>query len=245
MCVFIFSVASTWNILGAFLKVGRWFTLLLLDLVLYLCVLVLYTMVSFFGVLSTFGITWFWASGVSAFIFSISFFGNFIFLGVTADFSWLDFVFDGWTCWSSYGYASTIGNLGDSALVMDFIGMRFSFGFLLGSPVGVFLGMPPWLATSEILLGRFIFQIFSLGISMLPCVHLIVLLVGLLVLDSVVHKLNTVRHELLHPWRTLLECWVVQGETIMCLIFSPLLFWYVWIMAFIVFHFWSYVLLYP
>ena len=50
MCVFIFYVASTGNILGALLKVVTWLNLLVLDLVLYLCVLVISTLISIFGV---------------------------------------------------------------------------------------------------------------------------------------------------------------------------------------------------
>ena len=49
MCVFIFSVASTRNILGAFLKVVTLLTLLVIDLVIYLCVLVISTLISLFG----------------------------------------------------------------------------------------------------------------------------------------------------------------------------------------------------
>ena len=71
MCIFIFSVASTGNILGAFLKMVTWLTLLVLDLVLYLCVLVLSNLISLFGVFSTSEITRVCASGVPAFIFPI------------------------------------------------------------------------------------------------------------------------------------------------------------------------------
>ena len=64
--------------------------------------------------------------------------------------------------------------------------------------------MPPLMAPYELLLGRLIFQIYILWISMFPCVNLLVLLVGLLVMDSVVYELNLVRNELLHIWRKLL-----------------------------------------
>ena len=36
---------------------------------------------------------------------------------------------------------------------MDLTGMNFLFGFIIGSPVRVFIGMPPWLEPSELLLG--------------------------------------------------------------------------------------------
>ena len=107
---------------------------------------------------------------------------------------------------------------------MALIGMQFSFGSFLGSPVGVFLSMPSQLATSEVLIGGLIFSMFPQGISMSPCVNFLFWLVVLLVLDSVVHKLNPVQHELLHPWRKSVECWIVLGKVIQCVIFFPLLF---------------------
>ena len=58
-----------------------------------------------------------------------------------------------------------------------------------------------------------------------PCVNFLVFLVGLLVMGSVLHKLNPVRHELLHMWRTFLACWIVCGETVLCLVLFPLFFW--------------------
>ena len=76
MCVIIFSVASTWNILGEFSKVITWLILLVLDLVLYLFVMVISTLVSIFGVLSTSGITWGFTYGVFTFIFPIFIFGK-------------------------------------------------------------------------------------------------------------------------------------------------------------------------
>ena len=39
-----------------------------------------------------------------------------------------------------------------------------------------------------------------------PCIHFLLLLEGLLVLDSVVHILNPVRHEKLYPWKTSVAC---------------------------------------
>ena len=61
----IFSVASSWNILGAFLKFVTWLTLLVLGIVLYLCVLVLSILTSLFGVFPTSEITWGCTSDVS------------------------------------------------------------------------------------------------------------------------------------------------------------------------------------
>ena len=49
-CSFIFSVASTGKVLGEFLKAVTWLNLLVLDLVSYLCVLVISTMRLIFGV---------------------------------------------------------------------------------------------------------------------------------------------------------------------------------------------------
>ena len=114
MCVFIFSVASTGNILGAFLKFVTWLTFLVPDLVLYLCVMVLSTLISLFGVYSTSGITWGRASGVSAFIIPIFIFGYLPFYCCNCwIFTWLKcfIFFSGCTYWSSYGYVSTIGTL--------------------------------------------------------------------------------------------------------------------------------------
>ena len=75
MCVFISQTTSTGNILVEFLKVFTWLTLLVLDLVLYFCVMVLYNLMSLSGVMSTSEITWGCASGVSGFISPISIFG--------------------------------------------------------------------------------------------------------------------------------------------------------------------------
>ena len=65
MCVFILYAASIGNILGAFLKVVTWLTILVLDLVLYFCVMDLSTLMNLFGVFSTSGVTWVWSSGGS------------------------------------------------------------------------------------------------------------------------------------------------------------------------------------
>ena len=37
---------------------------------------------------------------------------------------------------------------------------------------------------------------------MIPCVHALILLKGLQVLDYVVHRFDLVRHDKLHPWKT-------------------------------------------
>ena len=52
---------------------------------------------------------------------------------------------------------------------------------------------------------------FLLGISMITCVPFLVLLVVFLVIYSEVHKLNPMRHELLHLWRIFLACSIVWG----------------------------------
>ena len=89
--------------------------------------------------------------------------------------------------------------------------MYLSFGFILGSTVVFFLGMPPRLVPLEVLLGSFLFRIFPFGNIKFSCVHFLVWLVVLLVLYSIVHELNTARHELLHLWRTLFPCWIFDG----------------------------------
>ena len=104
------------------------------------------------------------------------------------------------------------------------IGVIFLFMLLLGSPDGVFIGTPPWLAPSEVLLGRFLLQISPLGISIITCVNLLEWLVVFLVMDSVMHELNPAQNELLHLWRTFLACWTFWGKNIPCLILVPLLF---------------------
>ena len=145
---------------------------------------------------------------------SILIFGTFSFFGVTVKFLILigqknDRYFSGFNGWSSYGYASTIGTLIFSSLVNSFIRIHFSFGLFLGSPIWVSLGILPWLAPLEVLLGGCTFWMFMVGSSIPPCAHLLVWLVGSLVLDSLVHKLNLMRHEKLNPWRTSLACWNV------------------------------------
>ena len=58
-----------------------------------------------------------------------------------------------------------------------------------------------------------------------PCVHLLIWPVVLMVLDDLVHKLNPLRHAKLHLWKTYVACLIVLGKTLLCLIFSLLLYW--------------------
>ena len=67
------------------------------------------------------------------------------------------------------------------------LGSIFNWFFLLGSPVGFSMGMPHLLEPSYFLLGRLIFQKDLLGISMPPCLCILVWLVFWKVLDSTVH----------------------------------------------------------
>ena len=121
---------------------------------------------------------------------------------------------------------------------MVLIGIQFSSGIIYGSPLWVSLEITPWLAPSEVLLGGWLFWIFLLGSSIPTCTHLLVWLVGLLVLDSVVHKLNHVRHDNLHIRKTYLACWIVL-ERLYCVIYSiRSCLGDVCIMASIVFHLW-------
>ena len=96
---------------------------------------------------------------------------------------------------------------------MALIGMEFSFVFFLGGPFGVYLG-------KRYCWGGLIVWICTLGSSMSPCVHFLVWLVGLLVMNSVLHKLNPVRHEIFHLWNKYVSRWIV-----LVLIFSLLLYW--------------------
>ena len=72
--------------LGAFLNVVTWLTLLVLDLVLYLCVSVLFTMMYLFCNFSTSGVVWGCGSNISAWVIPILLFGIFPIFGVTANF---------------------------------------------------------------------------------------------------------------------------------------------------------------
>ena len=93
--------------------------------------------------------------------------------------------------------------------------------FLMGSPAGVLLGMPNQLSpleflhvwldafiwwfgyvmaipSSDVLMGRLLFQRYFLWISMPPCLHFIVWLVGWQVLNLTLHEINLVQHEWHH-----------------------------------------------
>ena len=245
MCVVIFSLAPIWKVLGVFLKVVTWLTFLVLDMVLYLCLLFFPTLMSPFGVFSTSGITWDFAPGVLVFILPISVFGKFpfswcnywIFAGLKFNqgFWWMHllklfwvWIYDGHPhrlCIGEWIWLVCIPHL-DSFLV-------HLLEFLLVYP----LDWHPW----KVFWGGLIFWILPIGISMPPCVNILVWLVGFLVLYYVVHKWNTVQHELLHLWRTFLACWNIW-EKLYCVWYSFCsCFGYVWIMASVVFHWWSYV----
>ena len=112
--------------------------------------------------------------------------------------------------------------------------------FFLVHLLEFFLVWPPYWHPWRYWWGGLLLWIFPLGISMPYCVHFLVLLVKLLVLDYVLNKLNPVWHELLHLWRTFFECWIVWRKTLLCMIFFPLFVGCVCLMASAVFHFLSY-----
>ena len=139
-------------------------------------------------------ITWDIGSGISSFIFPNLIIGNFSLLGATVK------------CWLLIGWKNIViflGSLVGVHLVMPqkyapsevlhcwvyLITLLFSFGFPPGSFIGVSFGISPWLSPSEVLLGVLIFWIYRLGSSMIPCVHTLILLKGLHVLDYVSHRL--------------------------------------------------------
>ena len=108
---------------------------------------------------------------------------------------------------------------------LDLMDVPFSFGFLPGSFIGVSFGLPPWLAPLEVLLGVLLFWIYRLWSSMLPCVHALILLKGLKVMDSVVHRLDLVWRDKLHPWKTSVVYETFWAGVILCLVFFLLLSW--------------------
>ena len=184
-----------WKQLGALLNLATWLTFLVIDLVLYLCVLSLSTMVPVFGIFPTTGISWTCATDVFSLIVPISFSTFSLFPGATAEILLRPVFFGG----------PPIG----VSLVMNYwlvlkvlhgwldalLGKIFIFGILLGSYFGVSLVMFPWLAPSEVLFGRVILQISLIGISMFPCVNLLVGRVGWQFLDFWMHELNLVQNE--------------------------------------------------
>ena len=92
LCVFLFFRFFHWKHFRRFLKLVTWLDLLVLDLVLYLFVMVISTLMSLFGVFSTSGITLGCASGVSTFIFPTFIIDHFPFSWRNYRiFSWLEF----------------------------------------------------------------------------------------------------------------------------------------------------------
>ena len=164
-----------------------------------------------------------------------SFLAILLFLGVTTEFllSWFLLFFLGEPVGFTLGMTSQQAPSEVLNWWMDLIGMHFYLDLFL-----VHLCITPWLAPSEVLLGRLIFQISPLRISMITCVHLLVLIVGLLVLDYVVHKLNPVRHELCicrgHFWHVELF-----GGKLYCVWYSSRsCFGDLCLMVYLVFHWW-------
>ena len=172
-----------------------WLTFLVPDMVLYLCVLGLYNMVTVFGIFSTSWNSWGCASGVSALIVPtlILLFSCF---GCNCwYFSWLSFFIVSpprFACYISSGYASSIVTLGSYARVIECF---TRYGFLI-----VFFLFTCWsfygYASSIVILG------VSAGEVAFPKVsdrdlnalffHLLVWLLGWQVLDFVVHELDIV-----------------------------------------------------
>ena len=108
---------------------------------------------------------------------------------------------------------------------MDFIAMHFSFGFLPGSLLEVSFDLPPWLAPSEVLLGGLLLWIFPLGSSIISCVHFLIQLEVLQVLDYALNRWDTVRLDKLHPWKKSVAYYYCWEKNLLYLIFSPLLSW--------------------
>ena len=182
-----------------------------------------------FGVLSTYGITWSCTSGIYDFTLPISVAGNFPFswcnCWIFACLKILIISFAGCNCWVYSGYASIIGTIKGSALLNGYDWDAFFIWVISWFTCWSFSWYAPLTGTLGGTAGGVVSWIFPLGISITPCVHLIVWTVVLLVLDSVIQKLNPMRHELLHMWRTFMACWNVLGKTLLCLILLTLLFW--------------------
>ena len=60
---------------------------------------------------------------------------------------------------------------------------------------------------------------------MLPCAHALILLKGLQVLDSVLYRLDLVRHDKLHPCKTSVANLFFGEKSMPCMILFPLLSW--------------------
>ena len=78
--VFVFYAASILNMLGVFFNVVTWLTILVLELVLYLCVPVIFTLVSLFAVYPLLVSHWAAALLYPILFFQISFLAIFLFL---------------------------------------------------------------------------------------------------------------------------------------------------------------------
>ena len=77
-------MCSIGKYLGAFLNVIIWLALLVFDLVVYLCALIIYTLVSVFGIFPTSRITWGCIFHVTSLIVSILILTVFLLLGACA-----------------------------------------------------------------------------------------------------------------------------------------------------------------
>ena len=84
--------------------------------------------------------------------------------------------------------------------------------------------------------GGLIVWICTIGSSMSPCVHFLVWLVGLLVMNSVLHKLNPVRHEIFHLWINMCHVELFWFWYSLCYCIGDIC-----LMESTVFHCWSYV----
>ena len=127
-------------------------------------------------------------------LYQFSFFTFSLFLGVTAEFL-LGWIFNGFfyefACCSFSGYALSIGNFVVSAWVNRLFNW---YEFLIWVSYRFTCRSLSWYAPLTVILGgdagEVDFPYRNLGISMLPCVNLLVLLVVWQVLDFVVHELN-------------------------------------------------------
>ena len=164
----IFFVRSSGKSLGTLLNVVTWLTLLVLDMVLYLCVLRLYTLMPVFVTFSTYGISWSCTSGVPSLSMLILIFDISLFLGATAEFYLVAFIFSGFTCWSSSGYDILIGTLVGFAWVIvcfTWYYFKFSFVHLLEFLWACLLDWHPW----RICWGSCFYKYLCYGFQWLLC----------------------------------------------------------------------------
>ena len=145
-----------------------------------------------FWCFSTSGITWGCAFGVSAFIDPIFILGHFLFSWCNCwKLSWLDFFIGIWLV-SSIGFPMGMDPLYVPLefiywWIVALIGMNFNLGLLLVHLLEFLLVYPTdWHPQRYCWVGRLLFQISLLGISMLFCVHLLFWLVGWQVMYYVV-----------------------------------------------------------